>query len=77
MTKGPIVIVEDDKDDQEIYAEAIRSIDIPNEIYFFDSCQQALEYLNTTEEHHFIILSDINLTQMTGLQFRKLIQRHH
>ena len=75
MTKGPIVIVEDDIDDQEIYTEAIRSIHIPNQIRYFDKAQKALEYLLTTNEQPFIILSDINMPQMNGLEFKENIQR--
>jgi CheY-like chemotaxis protein len=74
MTKGPIVIVEDDKDDQEIYAEAIRDIGISNEIHFFDGGSKVLEYLNTTQEQPLIILCDINMPGMTGLQLKKYIQ---
>lgn len=74
MTKGPIVIVEDDKDDQEIYAEAIKTIGLPNEIHFFDNGRKVLEYLNTTEEQPFIILSDINMPEMSGLELKKEIQ---
>ncbi len=74
MTKGPIVIVEDDIDDQEIYAEAIRTINIPNQIRYFDKAQNALEYLSTTTEQPFIILSDINMPQMNGLEFKENIQ---
>src|SRR5215217_5053189 len=74
MTKGPIVIVEDDKDDQDIYAEAIRDIGIPNELRFFDGGSKVLEYLNTTDEQPLIILSDINMPGMTGLQLKKYIQ---
>ncbi len=40
MTKGPILIVDDDNDDQEIYADAIKEIGIPNEIRFFASGQE-------------------------------------
>lgn len=74
MTKGPIVIVEDDLDDQEIYREVINDLGIPNEIRFFNMCQPFLDYINTTEEQPFIILSDINLPLMTGLQLKKLMQ---
>jgi CheY-like chemotaxis protein len=74
MTKGPIVIVEDDIDDQEIYADAIRAISIPNEIWYFDTAEKALDYLRTTREQPFIILSDINMPQMNGLEFKEEIQ---
>lgn len=74
MTKGPIIIIEDDKDDQEIYAEAIKAIGLANEIHFFDGSQQVLEYLNTTEEQPFILLSDINMPGMSGLELKKYIE---
>ena len=74
MTQGPIVIVDDDKDDQEIYAEAIRDLGIPNELRFFDGGQQALDYLYTTPEQPFIILSDMNMPIMNGLAFKEQIQ---
>ncbi|MDB5206798.1 MAG: histidine kinase [Flavisolibacter sp.] len=74
MTKGPIVIVEDDHDDQEMYAEALKAIGIPNELRFFDGGRQALDYLTTTEEQPFILLSDINMPGMTGLELKKILQ---
>lgn len=74
MTKGPILIIEDDKDDQDIYAECIKAVDIPNEIRFFDGGKDALDYLLSTEEQPFVIISDINMPGMTGLELRKQIQ---
>jgi CheY-like chemotaxis protein len=74
VTKGPIIIVEDDKDDQEIYAEVIQALGIPNELRFFDGGQPALYYLSTTEEQPFIILSDINMPGMSGLEFKKQME---
>ena len=74
MTKGPIIIVDDDADDREIYAEVIRSMGIPNEIRFFDAAPEALEYLSVTPEQPFVILSDINIPKMSGLEFKEKIQ---
>src|SRR3982751_3474681 len=74
MTKGPIIIVEDDKDDQEVYAETIEAIGIPNEIRFFNDAETVLNYLLDTEEQPFIIISDINMPGMTGLTLKKCIQ---
>jgi CheY-like chemotaxis protein len=75
MTTGPILIVDDDNDDQEIYGDAIRAIGIPNEIRFLDGGQEALDYLLSTSDQPFIILSDVNMPQMNGLQFKEKIQQ--
>ena len=76
MTKGPIIIVEDDLDDQELYTDIIKELDIPNLIRFFDNGSPALEYLLTTAEQPFIILSDVNMPQMNGLEFKEKIQQN-
>ena len=73
MTKGPIVIIDDDKDDQDVYADAIRGMGITNEFRFFDDGPEALDYLLSTEEQPFIILSDINMPKMNGLELKKKI----
>lgn len=75
MTKGPIIIVEDDTDDQEIYAEAIRALGILNEMRFFNGADDALDYLYSTKEQPFIILSDVNMPAMNGIQFKERIQQ--
>jgi CheY-like chemotaxis protein len=57
-----------------MYAETIKALGVSNETHYFDDGKQALEYLNTTEEQPFIILSDINMPQMNGLELKKHIQ---
>ncbi|AXY72707.1 response regulator [Paraflavitalea soli] len=74
MTKGPIIIVDDDHDDRDLYAEIIHNIGIPNEIRFFGDGLPALEYLLATTEQPFIILCDINMPRMNGLEFKGRIQ---
>jgi CheY-like chemotaxis protein len=74
MTEGPIVIVDDDQDDQEIYSEVIKNMGITNEIRIFQGGEQVLEYLSTTDEQPFIILSDINMPGMNGLELKKYMQ---
>jgi CheY-like chemotaxis protein len=74
MTKGPILIIEDDPDDRETYAEALKDIGIPNQTLFFEGGRQALDYLTNTEEQPFIILSDINMPGMSGLELKKIMQ---
>jgi CheY-like chemotaxis protein len=75
MTQGPIIIVEDDTDDQEIYAECLKMLGIPNEIRFFANGKPALDYLLQTEEQPFIILSDVNMPEMNGLEFKHTMEQ--
>jgi len=60
---GPIIIIEDDKDDQELLNEIFIELKIPNIVRFFNSCVQAFDYLITTLERPFLIISDINLPE--------------
>jgi CheY-like chemotaxis protein len=74
-TSGPIIIVEDDRDDQEILKEVFHELKIPNVVRFFSSCKEALCYLLTTIERPFIIISDINLPAMNGLELKDKINQ--
>ena len=70
---GPILILEDDQDDREIYETIMASLGVKNEIRFFEGGDDLLRYLQVTHEQPFIILSDINLPRMTGLELRRQI----
>jgi len=70
---GPILIVEDDEDDQHVYSDVIRSFNKKNEIIFFGEGQLLLDYLNTTHQQPFIIICDVNLPEMSGLEVRRQI----
>jgi CheY-like chemotaxis protein len=65
---GPIIIIEDDADDQELLNDILKELKVPNIIRFFNSCVHALDYMLTTIERPFLIISDINLPAMTGLE---------
>jgi CheY-like chemotaxis protein len=70
---GPIVIVEDDKDDQDTLREVLEALGIPNKLVFFERCNPAFDYLKEAPEKPFIIISDINLPGMSGLDFKRKI----
>jgi CheY-like chemotaxis protein len=69
---GPIVIVEDDPDDQEMINELITEL-VNNPIIFFSNGEDAFDYLQTTKDTPFIIISDINMPIMNGLELREAI----
>jgi CheY-like chemotaxis protein len=72
-TLGPIIIAEDDQDEQEILELVFQRLDVQNELRFFETGRQILDYLMTTAQKPFIIISDINLPMMNGVELREAI----
>ncbi len=72
--KGPIIIIEDDEDDQAMLKEAFTSLKYPNTLHFFPDGQKALDFLNSSEVIPFLILSDINLPKLDGFALRDKIK---
>ena len=71
--KRPIIILEDDMDDQEIMREVLEDLQVPYRIDFYMHAKDLLDYLYTTKEVPFLIFSDVNLPSMNGLELRKII----
>jgi CheY-like chemotaxis protein len=67
---GSIIVIEDDLDDQDVLKEIFRKLDYPNEVIFFSDGEAALNYLNHPSSLPFLILSDINMPKLTGLELR-------
>ncbi len=74
---GPIIIVEDDIDDQETTREAIKELEIKNELIFFDRSSKAFDFLKSTTQQPFLILSDVNLPIQNGIDFKRKIDEDH
>ena len=67
---GPVIIIEDDEDDQEFLSTIFKKLNYPNEIIFFFDGKSALDYLNNPSIVPFIILSDINMPKLSGFELR-------
>lgn len=70
---GPIILVEDDKNDIETITQAIRELKIENEVLVFEQANEAYDYLLVTSDRPFLILCDIRMPVLDGLSFRKNI----
>jgi CheY-like chemotaxis protein len=71
--KGPIILVDDDLDDKELFEDTLKEIGVPNELVHFTNAQKAFEYLKTTKDQPFLIFSDVNLPVVRGLDFKRNI----
>lgn len=70
---GPIVVIEDDKDDQEMLVEIFKKLGYVNKIIYFHDGNEALDFLNDTNVQPFLILSDIDMPRINGIELRSKI----
>jgi CheY-like chemotaxis protein len=73
--RGEIILIEDDLDDQELFQLAYRELGIQNRLIVFWDALKAYEYFNNTNRDLFLIISDINMPVMTGIQLRDKMQQ--
>ena len=72
----PIVIVEDDADDQYFIRTIFEKLGVTAELRFFEDGLSALTYLETATSKTFLTLCDINMPVMNGLELRRKIQEN-
>jgi len=70
---GPIIVIEDDIDDQEILVEIFNDLGYVNKIIYFSDGNDALDFLNKSDVLPFLILSDINMPRINGFELRNKI----
>lgn len=70
-----ILIVDDNKYDQDLFQRVLDELNVENRIVFKQDGKEALNYLKSHEEIPFMIISDINMPRMNGLEFLKELQQ--
>jgi len=70
---GPIVVIEDDHDDQYLLELVFKKLGYINKVLYFFNGQEALDYLENTNSIPFLILSDINMPKLDGFALRDKI----
>jgi CheY-like chemotaxis protein len=74
--KGAIIIIEDSHVDQRIFKEIFKRLMFNNELCFFSDGNDALHFLNTTRKMPFMIISDINMPRLNGIELRAKIHEN-
>ena len=70
---GPIIVIEDDSDDQHLLRLVFDELQYGNEVIFFANGEDALEYLKDEAVYPFLILSDINMPKLDGFALRTMV----
>lgn len=75
--KGPIVLIDDDQDDQEIIGGTIIELMPGHTLRRFINGREAIAYLQTTSEQPFLIICDMNMPVMNGLELLENIEKDY
>ncbi|MEO6541345.1 MAG: response regulator [Ferruginibacter sp.] len=73
---GPIIVIEDDEDDQDIFRKVFATFNTPNEVIYFNDGEIAYEYLLSSRDQPFLIISDINMPKLNGIELREKVQNN-
>ena len=76
MEKKTILLVDDDREDQEVFAAAFKEIDAATECVFASGAVQAIEVLRSMNEPPSCIISDYNMPATNGAEFVSLLKNY-
>jgi CheY-like chemotaxis protein len=73
MKSGPIILIEDDPDDKDVFQDILKDLKVSNPLIWFRNCDDAFAYLKTTSEQPFMIFCDVNLPGTNGIDCKRQI----
>ncbi|UFH57860.1 response regulator [Spirosoma sp. KNUC1025] len=75
MNEHPIIFIDADDDDHDMFKQVLSELALPHAVLVFASGQTALDYLKTTPDIPFLIISEMSMPGMSGLELRQQIDR--
>ncbi len=73
-SKKPLLLVEDDLVDQMMVKKAFSELGIQRDLVVFSNGEEVVKYLRSDSPRPFLIISDVNMPKMGGLELIKEIQ---
>jgi CheY-like chemotaxis protein len=74
--KGPIILIDDDEDDQFLIKNVMEELNVTNQLIIFENGLEAFNYLQVTTDQPFLIFCDVNMPVMNGLELREKIDQN-
>lgn len=72
---GKILLVDDQPYEKELLEEALASIDRFTDVEYISKPKEALIHLKENCDEIFLIICDINMPEMNGLEFKEEIEK--
>jgi len=76
MKTGPIILIEDDADDKDVFQDILKDLEITNVVMWFQNCDDAFSFLKSSSEQPFIIFCDVNLPGISGIECKRQIDEN-
>lgn len=73
--KGKIILVDDQVYEKALLIEALYEKNWDIDVDFFNNPKEALDHLKENADEIFLIISDMNMPDMNGMDFKKTIDR--
>ncbi|MDF2436402.1 MAG: histidine kinase [Bacteroidota bacterium] len=70
---GKIILVDDHHFEKDFLKMALEELSIHVDLEFFSNAESALDFLRQTRENIFLIISDMNMPGLNGLDFKRTI----
>jgi len=74
--KNPILLLEDNSFDVILLKETLNELGTKNELVVAGNGEEGLNYLNSGKDLPGLILCDINMPKMSGIEFLVTIKKH-
>jgi response regulator RpfG family c-di-GMP phosphodiesterase len=73
MPKGMLIFVDDDPDEYEMFKDVFNTF-YDNEVKYVKNGEEGLKLITEHKDHIFMIVSDINMPKMNGLEMKRIIE---
>lgn len=70
---GKIILVDDEPFEEDLLRKGLEKLHFKTELKVFRNAIDALHFLKKTDDEVFMIISDMNMPKMNGLDFKKAI----
>jgi CheY-like chemotaxis protein len=70
---GPILLIDDDEDDHELFRTVCEKLGVCQHLVHFDNGLDVLKFLKSNVEIPFVIMCDINMPRMNGMELRRIL----
>ena len=71
---APILLVEDDRIDAMTVMRALKELGAANPVVHLDDGESALEYVKANKRRFCVVLLDLNMPRMGGIEFLKAVR---